>query len=730
MGIKTGELELWGGIECTVNRVGEQFFNQYQRSGHCQRIEDDIAAIADLGIRKLRYGVLWETVYATGKPDWRDADSAMEAMARYGMEPIVGLVHHGSGPAHTSLVDPCFAEGVSEFASEVSERYAHVRDWTPVNEPLTTARFSGLYGHWYPHERSELGFVTALFTELRGTVLAMRAIRSHVPGARLVQTEDMGRVAARPKLQYQADFENERRWLSFDLLLGRVTPSHPMYGYLLWAGALPEEIAWFVQNPCPPDLLGINHYVTSERFLDDRVDRYRDRILGSNGRHTYVDVEAVRVPEGPLGAKEVFREVWDRYGLPMAITEAHLGCTREEQMRWLQYIWDSASDLRQEGARFEAVTAWAMLGSHDWSTLLTRDDGVYEPGLFDVSAGYRRPTALASVARWLASGERRTHPVMQVPGWWERPVRQLYPKADRESFAVKEPGSSPLLITGATGTLGRAFARACDLRGIPYKLTARQELDAADESSVRATLDAWQPWAVVNTAGFVRVDDAEVEIDRCHRENVIAPATLAQACAERGLPFVTFSSDLVFGGEAGQPHVESSAVQPLNVYGESKAEAERQVLKIHPGALVVRTSAFFGPWDEHNFALACLRTLAAGEAFEALQDQVISPTYVPDLMHASLDLLLDQLTGIVHVANQGAMNWVEFGRLVARRAGLDEELVEGVSSTGLPARRPTFSALSSERIGFMPGVDEAVERFLLEVEFAWKPMTTRRGYLA
>src|SRR5215216_5735448 len=101
--------------------------------------------------------------------------------------------------------------------------------------------------------------------------------------------------------------------------------------------------------------------------------------------------------------------------------------------------------------------------------------------------------------------------------------------------------TSPLLISGATGTLGRAFARLCTVRGLAYRLLSRQEMDIADPSSVKAAINAWRPWAVVNTAGYVRVDQAEQEPARCWRENADGPAVLATACAQRGVSFLTYS---------------------------------------------------------------------------------------------------------------------------------------------------------------------------------------------
>src|ERR1700712_4865383 len=105
------------------------------------------------------------------------AAGPLPRLRELGVKPIVGLVHHGSGPRHTSLVDPAFPEQLAAYAGAVARRYPWVQDYTPVNEPLTTARFSGLYGVWYPHGRDEKTFIQALLNQCRGTVLAMRAIR-------------------------------------------------------------------------------------------------------------------------------------------------------------------------------------------------------------------------------------------------------------------------------------------------------------------------------------------------------------------------------------------------------------------------------------------------------------------------------------------------------------------------------------------------------------------------
>jgi dTDP-4-dehydrorhamnose reductase len=246
------------------------------------------------------------------------------------------------------------------------------------------------------------------------------------------------------------------------------------------------------------------------------------------------------------------------------------------------------------------------------------------------------------------------------------------------------------------------------------RLLSRRELDIAVPDSVEAALASLQPWAVINAAGYVRVDDAEDDQERCERENTLGPTVLAEACAQRGLPLVTFSSDLVFDGEKETPYVESDQPSPLNVYGRTKAAAEAKVVAAHPKALVVRTSAFFGPWDEWNFVAAAIAQTDGMRRFRAASDATVTPTYVPDLVDASLDLLLDRADGIWHVAGSDSMTWEELARRAVRAAGNDPRLVDGVSTSelGLRAQRPLHSALASERGVRLPLFDDALTRYL------------------
>jgi dTDP-4-dehydrorhamnose reductase len=722
-------IALWGGVEATVNRVGDRYSDQIRRSGHHDRLED-LDLFASLGIRAIRYPVLWERTApdGIGSADWSWSDARLARLRELGIRPIVGLVHHGSGPRHTSVLDPGFADGLATFARAVAERYPWVTDFTPVNEPVSTARFAALYGHWHPHERSTAAFVQAVLIQCRAIARSMEAIRGVTPNARLVHTEDLGTVSATPLLEDQARYENERRFAAVDLLTGRLEPGRALYRDFRNAGITSRELAEFRERPTPPDVFGVNYYVTSDRFLDEALEDYPESTHGGNASHRYADIEAVRArrcPRGHVGFRDALRAAWTRYRLPVAVTEAHLGGTREEQMRWLAEAWRGAREAADSGADVRAVTAWALLGSFDWDSLVTRDLGRYEPGAFDVRSAPPRPTAIAALLRDLASGRSPRHPALRAPGWWRREDRARFPVEDappaRPSLtAVSDAPADavrPILVAGASGTLGAAFTRIGRLRGLPMAPASRADVDIADPGSVARILDRVAPWAVVNAAGYVRVDDAERDAARCRRENARGPALLARACAARGIRLLTFSSDLVFPGGKGAPYVETDAVRPLGVYGESKARAERLVLRRHPAALVVRTSAFFGPWDSHNFVGSALREIEAGRTLTAADDVTVSPTYVPDLVHAALDLLLDDERGIWHLAGRGAFTWAELARCAAEAAGLDARLVRPIPARALGwvAPRPADSVLGSRRGELLRATRDALAQYVRDV---------------
>ncbi|MET0638010.1 MAG: family 1 glycosylhydrolase [Chitinophagaceae bacterium] len=479
-------VDIWAGLECTLNRVGDTYRDQLSENGHYYR-KDDLRLIASLGVSTMRYPLLWEKhqPQADAEIDWSWAETQLGLMKSLEITPIVGLVHHGSGPVFTDLLDEGFAEKLAAYALKVAQRFPGVTMYTPVNEPLTTARFSGLYGLWYPHKCDDTSFLLMLINQVKGIVLSMQEIRKINPDARLIQTEDLAMTHSSPMFAAQATFENHRRWLTNDLLLGKVDKSHPLWDYFIDNGIQEDKLLFFVNNPTPPDIIGWNYYATSERYLVTASD---GQFQGFSGTAlSYEDQVAVRHGKA-RGLKSLLIQAFNRYQFPMAITECHLSCSREEQLRWFKEVWEACNDLKKSGFNLRAVTSWSVMGAIDWNSLVTQDNKFYESGAFDISGGMTRPTALAGMIKTLLSGRRFDHPLLYNRGWWDRNQRRAFDSHPQRKIA-------PLLLIGERRLILEAFERACEQRAITYKSWGRGTWDQLDGFLSNKNLPA--PWGAV-----------------------------------------------------------------------------------------------------------------------------------------------------------------------------------------------------------------------------------------
>jgi dTDP-4-dehydrorhamnose reductase len=364
-----------------------------------------------LGVAGTRYPVLWEKTAPgdPGKPDTAWARARLDALEQRNLEPIVTLLHHGSGPAHTRLTDPDFPERFAAYAGAIAAAFPWILRWTPINEPLTTARFSTLYGLWYPNLRDDSAFGHAIAHEALGMLLAMEAIRRSVPDAHFVLTEDLQSFTPlHPSRAAEARHQSERMYLSIELVMGRVVPGHALYRYLHetcnLSSALLERIA---ERASPPELIGWNYYPNSERVLDSAAD-------GSP-----LDLPRVVHAPGSLSARPLLATAHERVNLPFGLSEVHVNAGEEARVRWLLQRYDDLTALEEEGYPVRMLGAWAAFGSVDWDSLLTRREDYHEDGIFAFApAGERpRPTAVADAVRALARDERPALP--EEAGWWE-----------------------------------------------------------------------------------------------------------------------------------------------------------------------------------------------------------------------------------------------------------------------------------------------------------------------
>jgi dTDP-4-dehydrorhamnose reductase len=250
-----------------------------------------------------------------------------------------------------------------------------------------------------------------------------------------------------------------------------------------------------------------------------------------------------------------------------------------------------------------------------------------------------------------------------------------------------------MLLTGATGRLGTCFrALLAD-----FHAPSRSQFDLGRPGTMEGVLGDMRPDGIINCASYTAVDLAEDEPDVAHVVNADAVGVMASYAATAGIPFVTFSTDYVFDGEAKRPYLESDGTAPINVYGESKVRGERAALEAYPDALVVRTSWLMSA-THPSFATGIVERAVTGPV-PAVEDEIGSPTFAPDLATATLAALDAGVSGILHLVNAGAASRCELARVACATAGVDPSMVRPVLSADLSrrARRPRYSVLASER---------------------------------
>jgi dTDP-4-dehydrorhamnose reductase len=261
-----------------------------------------------------------------------------------------------------------------------------------------------------------------------------------------------------------------------------------------------------------------------------------------------------------------------------------------------------------------------------------------------------------------------------------------------------------LLVTGASGMLGRDVMRAGERAGHELVGLARAELDVTDAAAVEEAVTRIGPDAAVNCSAWTDVDGAETHREQARAVNADGAGNLARAAAAAGAPLVHVSSDYVFAGDAPldaagarRPYVESDPTGPRSVYGETKLQGERQVLAASNRHVVVRSSWLFGV-DGPNFVATMLSLAGERDAVQVVTDQVGSPTWTGHLAPALLGLIERGISGLVHLAGAGPVSWNGFAREIFRQADVDCRVEPATTAQmARPAPRPSWSALASER---------------------------------
>lgn len=258
------------------------------------------------------------------------------------------------------------------------------------------------------------------------------------------------------------------------------------------------------------------------------------------------------------------------------------------------------------------------------------------------------------------------------------------------------------VIIGAQGQLGSELARR--LTGGETTSLSRAELDITDAQAVDATLDRLQPRCVVNAAAYNLVDRAEDEPERALAVNALGSRNLALWCAAHDSRLVHVSTDYVFGLDAERrtPYQEDDCPGPLSAYAVSKLAGEQLVRSICPHHLVVRTCGLYGhnpTQQKGNFVSTMLRLGRERGEVRVVDDQRCTPTWVPDLADAVIELIQRNAAGLYHVTNGGSVTWREFAEEIFRLAGMNVRVRPITSHEfGAKAKRPAYSVLDCGRV--------------------------------
>ncbi|BDZ52235.1 hypothetical protein GCM10025867_44760 [Frondihabitans sucicola] len=356
-----GTLTWVAGIEDTCvyppARFAMEALDEYDLTEHSLHWRSDLDTVQELGVTALRYGVNWPRVHtAPHEFDWAVLDERLAyATEDLGLTVIADLVHYGTPTwLDDSFADPRYPDAVAEFAGAFAERYRGLVDHiTPLNEPVTTASFCGLRGVWPPALTGWDGWATVVLGIVEGMARSIEAIRAANPEAVVVHVEASALYAAgAPHLGDLATHLESIGTLPTDLLLGRVTPEHELYDWLVSQGATAERLDRLTRDPARIDLMGVNYYPDlSPRTLVD-----------AEGQVSQVATN--RWAEGLAATLRTFAE---RYRLPLVVTETSIEGDDDVRAAWVDASIDAVRALVAEGVDVRGYTWWPVFDFVDWS---------------------------------------------------------------------------------------------------------------------------------------------------------------------------------------------------------------------------------------------------------------------------------------------------------------------------------------------------------------------------
>lgn len=239
-----------------------------------------------------------------------------------------------------------------------------------------------------------------------------------------------------------------------------------------------------------------------------------------------------------------------------------------------------------------------------------------------------------------------------------------------------------------------------------YKVVGkgRREVDVTMVSDLSRTITSIKPDYVVNASGYTKVESAEDQPEEAFKVNAEALKNISSVCKRNGSLLVHIGTDFIFNGEKIGPYAEEDEPSPLNVYGESKLEGEKEVVSSGCEYLIVRTQWLFGPHGK-NFVFSIIDKLNKEGKASVVDDQYGCPTYTVDLALAVLKLMRLEQRGIFHFSGSGEVSWYGFACKIAEYSIPEEVNIIPLKSSDLhmKARRPRNSVLSKEKYSMVVG---------------------------
>lgn len=278
-----------------------------------------------------------------------------------------------------------------------------------------------------------------------------------------------------------------------------------------------------------------------------------------------------------------------------------------------------------------------------------------------------------------------------------------------------------ILLTGSNGQLGYDFKKLFDSLKIEYIATDYQELDITDNESLEYFFAENKDFThIINCAAYNDVDKAEKD-EKVKLLNTTAPYKLAEFAKKIDAVYVTYSTDFVFDGDKRELYTEEDTPNPLSEYGKSKYEGEKSVLKTYDKSFIIRTSWVFGIAN-NNFNKQVINWSKSRDTLNIVDDQVSAPTYSADLAEFSWKLIQTKKYGLYHITNNGEASKYDQAKYVLEKIGWKGKLNRAKTKDfNLPAKRPEYSKLSSEKVEELlgekiPTWQSGIDRFLLEMK--------------